>query len=71
MTFDEVLDAVETLTIDEQEELTGIVRRRIIEKRRKQILRDIEDARRELKSGGGRPMSVEDIIREIESPSEH
>ena len=66
-TFDQALDAVERLTLDEQAELTEIVRRRIAESRREQILKDVEDSRREFANGGGKAMTAEEIIRELQS----
>jgi hypothetical protein len=67
LTFGEILDAVEKLGVDEQDELAAIVRKRIIEQRRKQILVDVEDARKEIASGGGRAATVEEIMRELQS----
>jgi hypothetical protein len=64
-TFDQVLDAVERLTVDEQAELITIVRKQIAERRSQQILEDIEEARKEFASGGGRPMTVEEIMQEL------
>jgi hypothetical protein len=66
-TFAEVLDAVDTLTVGEQEELIGIVRRRIAHQRRQQILEDIDESRNELANGGGQPMTVDQIMRKIQS----
>jgi pilus assembly protein TadC len=61
------LDAIERLTLDEQAELTDIVRKRIAERRRQEILKDVEDARKEFASGGGKAMTAEEIIRELQS----
>jgi hypothetical protein len=67
LTFGEILDAVDKLPVDQQEDLTSIVRRRIAEQRRKQILKDVEDARQEFARGGGQSMTAEQIMRELES----
>ncbi len=64
-TFDQALDAVEKLTLDEQAALTDIVRKRIAEGRRQQILEDIQESRRELAEGKARPATVDEIMREI------
>jgi hypothetical protein len=64
-TFDQALDAVEKLTVDEQAELTDIVRKRIAERRREQILAGIEESRRELAEGKTKPATVDEIMREI------
>jgi hypothetical protein len=63
--FDQALDAVERLTLDEQETLADIVRKRIAERRRQQILEDIHESRRELAEGKAKPATVDEIMREI------
>jgi hypothetical protein len=64
-TFDEAMEAVEKLTADEQAELTHIVRKRIAERRRHQILEDIQESRREFAEGKAKPATVDEIMREI------
>jgi hypothetical protein len=65
--FDDALDAVEGLPIDEQAELLEVVRRRLAERGRQRVVDDVRDARAQFKSGGARRASVDDIMREIES----
>jgi glycine cleavage system H lipoate-binding protein len=55
------------ITDHAQAELTDIVRKRIAERRRQEILKDVEDARKEFASGGGKAMTAEEIIRELQS----
>ena len=66
-TFDEVLDAVEMLPVDQQAELVEVVRRRLAERGRQQIIADTREAQAELKAGKIHPSSVDDLMREIES----
>ena len=63
--FDKVLEAAEKLTLDEQEELVEIVRRRVAQKRRVQLTREIRSARREFQSGRARAVSPDELMREI------
>ena len=46
-TFDEVLDAIEHLPIEQQADLVDVVRRRLAERGRQQIIADAREARAE------------------------
>ena len=66
--FDKVLEAADKLTLDEQDEqeaLVEIVRRRVAQKRRVQLVREIRSARREFQSGRSRAVSPDELMREI------
>ena len=63
-TFDEVLDAIEHLPEQQQADLVDVVRRRLAERGRQQIIADARDARA---AGKTRAMSIDDLMREIES----
>ncbi len=65
--FDEVLDAVEALGMEEQAELVEVVRKRLAEVGRQRIVKEVEEARGEIKGGGGKVRSVDDIMGEIAS----
>ena len=52
--FNDILEATERLSIDDQEVLVDIMHRRLIEQRREEILRDAEEAEREFQQGKGR-----------------
>lgn len=64
-TFNEVLEAVEDLPDDQQADLVELVRRRLAERGRRQIIADAAAARQEYAEGKARAMSVDDIMREI------
>ena len=66
-TFDEALDVVELLPDDQQADLIEVVRRRLAERGRQQVIADAEDARREFAEGNIRPMTVGELMREIGS----
>ena len=66
-TFDEVLDAIERLPVEQQADLVDVVRRRIAERGRQQIIADAREARNEFAAGKTRATSIDDLMREIES----
>jgi hypothetical protein len=66
-TFDEVLDAIEHLPEEQQADLIDVVRRRLAERGRQRIVADAREARAEHAAGGTRPMSIDDLMHEIES----
>ena len=65
--FSDVLDAVETLSIEDKEMLIDIVRKRMVEERRAEMRRSIAEAEAEFKAGLCKPMSVDEIMAEIRS----
>jgi hypothetical protein len=64
-TFAEIVDAADELTLDEQETLLNILRRRISERGRQQILADAEEACREHARGETRVATPEEIMKEL------
>ena len=66
-TFDEVLDAIEALPADQQADLVDVVRRRLAERGRQRIVDDARDARAEYAAGKTREVSVDELMRELES----
>jgi len=65
MPFDEALSAVDSLPPDQQEELVGIIRRRLAALGRARVLQDVHDADTEFMAGRCSPVSVDDLMREI------
>ena len=63
--FTEALEAAARLTLPEQEELVDILHRRMIEQRRGELLKDTQDAERELQAGGCCPASPSELIKEV------
>jgi len=66
-TFDELLDAIELLPADQQADLVDVVRRRLAERGRQQVVADARAARAAYQAGKTQARSVDDIMREIES----
>lgn len=63
--FGEVLEAVEKLSLDEQETLLVIVRHRLAEQARKRLAQDIREAQEEFAQGRCDPTTAEDLMKEI------
>jgi hypothetical protein len=65
LAFDEVLEVIDTLSLDEQETLLSIVRQRFTEHTRQQLAADIQAARAEFNQGACQPTSVGALMTEI------
>jgi predicted nucleic acid-binding protein len=65
--FDEVMDAVEQLPVDEQAELVDVIRRRLAERGRLQVIADAAAARAEHAAGKTRVVTVDQLMSEINS----
>ena len=48
-----------------QEALTDIIRRRIVERRRAELAKDIQEAQQEFKAGNAHPATPDELIAEI------
>ena len=64
-TFAEIVDAAHELTLDEQETLLDILRRRIAERGRQRILQDAEEALREHERGETKVATPDEIMKDI------
>ena len=65
--FGEVLEGIETLSLEDQEILREILHRRIVERRREELAQDVQQARQEFQAGQCRPVTPEELLDEIES----
>lgn len=65
ITFQNALDAVESLPEYQQEDLIEILRHRLIERRREILSDNICEAREEYDRGEVRRGTVEDLMKEI------
>lgn len=63
--FQEVLEATDRLSWEEQETLIDVLQRRLVEQRRAELLQDIQAARQEFQAGDCQPMTPSEIMREI------
>jgi hypothetical protein len=62
--FSDVVDAADRLTTEEQEELVELLRRRLAERRRMELVREVQESRAEIAAGHARVASVDEIMDE-------
>ena len=65
MQFNQILEAIELLPLDEQEDLINIVKHRQIERRREEIAANIAKARQEYQQNEVFRGTVDDVITEL------
>jgi DNA-binding NtrC family response regulator len=65
--LDQILDEIASLSLDEQEMLINIVKKRHIERKREQILRDSRETMRAYKKGLAKRGTVDDLMKDLES----
>ena len=63
--FEEVLDSAGKLSLEDQEELVKILKKRIIEHRRDELNKDIKAANREFKKGKCQKATPDELMKEI------
>jgi len=62
-TFASTLDLADRLSLDEQEELSNTLRRRVAEKRREELVNAVKEARAEFAKGKIKPASPSAIMK--------
>ncbi len=65
--LDQILDEIASLSLDEQEMLLDILKKRNIEQKRLRIVREVKQAQREHKKGLTKRGILEDLIKDLES----
>jgi DNA-binding NtrC family response regulator len=65
--LDQILDEIASLSLEDQEVLLNIIKRRHIERKREQILRDSRGTMRAYKKGLAKRGTVDDLMRDLES----
>lgn len=65
--FDELLEAVEHLPDEVQAELVDVIRRRLAERGRERVAKEVRQARQEFAEGKCSVATPDDVMREIES----
>ena len=63
--FAEILEAADRLTLEEQETLLDILNRRLVDRRRAELAKDIRQAQKEFDDGGCWPATPDELMREI------
>ena len=64
--INDLLENFDTLTIDEQELVISIERKRLIERKREELFNTIKEAEEEYKSGTLKSENVDEIMKAIE-----
>ncbi len=67
MTFGSILEEVDKLPLEDQCMFKEILSKRIIEHRRNQLAKEIQEARAEYNAGECHPVSADDLMNEIVS----
>ena len=65
MSFGEILEAADQLSLEEQETLAEILHWRVLEQRRNELAEDIREAQEEFRAGHSRPATPDDLMAEI------
>ena len=64
-TFDEVLECADELPLDQKESLLTVLRHRVAEERRAELIEAVKEARNEFLSGQCRPATPVQIIKKL------
>jgi hypothetical protein len=63
--FDEVLEAAAQLSLEDQEALIALLRRRSSGSRRAELAKGVKDAREEFQAGECQPRTPEELMKEL------
>ncbi|GBO53131.1 HigA protein [Pseudanabaena sp. lw0831] len=65
LVFQEIIDSIESLSIEDQEYLFELIRKRRIENRRAEILANAQEVQQAFKNGTAKRGSVDDLIADL------
>jgi len=65
VTFNEALEIIESLPMEQREDLIEVVTHRLIEERRLKLAQNIAEAREEYARGEVKRGSVDDLLKEL------
>jgi len=65
MTLQEIIDQVQSLSIEDQDQLFELIRKRRIENRRDEILANAQEVMEAFKNGTAKRGSVDDLIADL------
>ena len=65
MSFQDLIDAVETMPLDDQAMLANLINKRIQEKRRAELLAEVQEARDAFSRGEVKRGSFEDLMKDL------
>lgn len=64
--FQELIESVEALPLDDREILMDIINKRIIEQRREELVADLEESMQAYRKGEVRIGTVDDLLRDLD-----
>jgi hypothetical protein len=64
-TFADLIEAAEQLPIEEQEDLVHILKNRLRDRKRAELIKDVAEAQQEFAQGKCKPLTPEQIMEEI------
>jgi hypothetical protein len=65
LSFQDLIDAVESLPLDDQSMLVELINKRIMEKRRAELVGEVREAREALRIGEVKRGTVEDLMKDM------
>jgi hypothetical protein len=65
MVFQQIIDSIEGLSIEDQDYLFELIRKRRIENRRREILANSEEVMKSFKDGTAKRGSIDDLIADL------
>ncbi len=65
--FAQTLDAIESLPVEEQEDVLEVLQRRLAERRRAELIAIVKQSRNEFAAGRCKPASVAAIMRRVKA----
>jgi len=65
--FSHTLDVIESLPVDEQEDVLEVLQRRLAEHRRAEFVATVKQARKEFAAGKCKPASVAAVMRQVKA----
>ena len=63
--FGEILEEADRLPLEDQETLIEVLQRRMRDRRRAELAKDIQEAQKEFQEGRCRPATADELMREI------
>lgn len=63
--FGKILEAADDLPIEDQETLVEVLKSHLRDRRRAELAKDIQQAGKEFTEGGCRPVTPDELMREI------
>jgi len=65
--FAQTLDVLESLPLDEQEDVLEVLQRRLAERRRAELIATVKQSRKEFAAGKCKPATVAAIMRQVKA----